>query len=92
MHDLDLLNGSRSNVKNVNVVSVPIQSQCRTFYFTAIVTFSIFVTICEIFAVEICMSLTFRMIQGQTQIYQSKANKRLPVFAIVIFALSPFVR
>ena len=47
-------------------------------------------TFYEILAVEICMalSLTFRIGQGQMEIYQSKSNRGLPnVLAIAIFAL-----
>ena len=42
-----------------------------------IVMFDISVTVYEIFAVEICMilTLTFRIGQGQIEIYQSKSSK-----------------
>ena len=45
-------------------VNMPIESQCRTFYLTALVMFAI---VYGIFEIEICMAviLTFRMDQGQ---------------------------
>ena len=41
--------------------------------------FVLFVTVCEILAIEIVMTLilTFRMVQGQMQICQSKDHVRL---------------
>ena len=40
-------------------------SQCRTFYLMVIVMFAVSVTIYEIYTIEICARLTFRMSQGQ---------------------------
>ena len=53
------------------------ESHLQTSYWRAFAMFAIYVTVYEIFAVEICMTLTFTIGQGQIQISQSKANVRL---------------
>ena len=58
--DLDLYNGLMLNI------NIPIESQYATSYVFGNMLV-LYVTICEIFTVEICMTLTmtFRMSQGQ---------------------------
>ena len=51
------------------------------------------VTVCEIFGDKMCLTLTFRMGQGQMQICPSKGHVRLSVLAIeCLFYLSSFAR
>ena len=78
MHDLDLQNGSMSNV------NMPIESAYMICYLMAIVIlviFTLFVIIFLLFTVEICMTLTlnFRKGQSQTELGQWKAHKRLAI-------------
>ena len=55
-HDLDLYNGLRSNT--------PIERQYGIFSFIVKVICASFAIVYELFAVEISMTLTFRMSQG----------------------------
>ena len=70
MHDLDLdlQNGPRS------IVYMPMERLYATFLFLTIAMFALYVTICQIFAVKVCMTLTLtsRMGQSQMQICPSK--------------------
>ena len=50
--ELDLDNGTRLSV------NMPIERQCWTFYYMVIVMFALYVTVYEIFAVELCLTLT----------------------------------
>ena len=56
-----------------------------------IAMFTLSITACEIFTVEMFMTLTFRMGQSQMYICHLKRHMRLPVLAIAIFALSVIV-
>ena len=66
-----LLNAPASNVHNRRM---SIKKQCRTFNWMAVVICAISVTICEILAVEIDMTLTVTI--GQDQI---KSNVNMPI-------------
>ena len=57
--ELNLDNGQRSNV------NMSIERQYRHFYLMEMVLFAVYVTVYEIYAVEVCMILTFRMGQSQ---------------------------
>ena len=61
MHDFDFdhCNRPRSNV------NMPIESQYRNFYFMVTVMLSLSVIIYEIFAVEICITLTMTLVIDQ---------------------------
>ena len=60
---------------------MPIESLCRTFYLMSIVTFALYVHICEILAAEICMILTITVTIDQGQMKcQSKANVASLIF------------
>ena len=63
-----------------------------TFYWMTLVMCTRFATVHEIFGVEICMTLilTFRIGQGQMQLYYAKAGRRLPVQGVSYW--SPFAR
>ena len=55
-------------------VNMPIERQCMTFLLLLIVMFCIFITVYEIFVVEIRSTLTLTFSMDKCQIYQSKAN------------------
>ena len=78
---LDLQNGSMSNV------NMSTASQCRTFHSMAIVLFALYVTDYEKYAVEICMTLNYRMGQDSVYINKAKAKQQFPMLY-----LSPFAR
>ena len=52
----------------------------RTSYLMSIWMFVVSITISEIFGVHMCMTVTSKTDQGQTQICQSKAHMVLPFF------------
>ena len=58
---LNLQNGPRS------YVNIPNERPYTTFYVFPIAMFTIYITVSEILAVEMCMilTLTFRMVKGQ---------------------------
>ena len=70
------LNGPRSNVNN------PIESRYLTFYTIAIVISALFVTINEIFALELCVTFDVDFGSGQSQMHicQSKARTWLSIW------------
>ena len=79
VHDLDfdLYNGSRSNARHS-------QSKCAWPWLWPLEWAKVK---CETFTVEMCMTLTltFRMVQGEMWVSQSKDHVRLLVLAIVNF-------
>ena len=86
VHDLnlDLYIGSMSNI------NMPMRRRYATFSFLAVAMFALSVSVCDILTVEKCMTLTliFRMVQYEMQIFQSKGHMRLSMIAIAMFVLS----
>ena len=82
VHDLDLLNGLRSNSKYANR-----KLSCELILM-AIVMFTLSVTVSEIFTVKSYMISTFGMDQGQIQIWQLKRHATLYLKAIAMLTVS----
>ena len=63
MHNIDL----DFYIRPLSCLHMSNERQSMTFYFKTILIFALSVTVCEIFAVEICINfiLTFRMGKGQ---------------------------
>ena len=85
-HDLDLdnLNGPRSNLTTL------IERPYWTSYFLATARFATSVTVCEIFAVELCMTLTLIFTSTRSNVNMSIEMSYMTSYlmAIIVFALS----
>ena len=83
MHDLDL--DIYESVSNINM---PNEMPHTTFYLLTMAMFALSVTICEKFAIQMCMTLTFAFEMDQ---YKKGSKKRLHatfyLFSITMFTI-----